>query len=946
MKQRTFRLRRAAVTLTLGVGVIGGVVGASSGIAAAGAAVNSALGSGSSITSTANPPLNGSTADQAAGNLIVTLGAGTYVNTGDEIQLTVAAVGGGTIDWSVAPTVTAGGSGDEATAGAVTGAGSAVLDIPLTANAGQNPSTALQTFTLSGVEFSTTGASGAVQVGAQYLGQTTSSTTPGAYSASIGSVQDGVIPPAASTFALTALSTPSVGAGQNSQTAGGWQVSLSGAVGTAWTSGDEYVIGVNDTSATNCVGSDYVYFASTPTATVTSVTGLSTTPTFTTSLGDSGATCGGTEPNALILTFTNSGTITNATGVAGAITISGVSYDVGSGTPSGNVSVSAAYGTSGSLVTTTAASTTGSSFGGPSNASVGPVTITANNPAVTVPAGGLNAAISSIAVSEASAGKVPSGYVCVTLAEGSFSTATTPTAAASGGNGTAASTVTLTSVDTAGTGSNATTNDTAAFDVTAASTGTTGSTYTLSGLSVDAPTGTSGAVLAYVTTGAASPATCGTTGTIVNTAGTTAYTVSTASNVIAGSDADGTAVAELENAYSVSTCPTSHAVVLATDSNYPDALAGAYLARYLGTGELLTPTGSLSAETLQAIRQEGIEYVFVVGGPLAVSQADISQLEGTQAYDCGGTAGLTQVNEPQDLQVTQIYGQTMYDTAQDIAQYVPATFVNSDHSGGFSFVGASGSAFSGTNTSGGTGMFNDTSGTASTAPSVTTSLRTAILATGQGWQDAESASVLSYAEDMPILLTSPSSLSTQAQAAISALGIQQVIVMGGPLAISNAVVTSLQGLGVSVLRIAGQDYTDTSTQLANFEVEPTTLGGLGWDPEGRITVARGDFYSDGLAGAVDAATGGVANADPSNTTGVVCTVTEASTVACATPLILTLNPSSIGTYLPSWLAQAGSSVGIDKNAGTLAGDQIGSLVVLGGPEAVTPTEISQIETDL
>ncbi len=115
---------------------------------------------------------------------------------------------------------------------------------------------------------------------------------------------------------------------------------------------------------------------------------------------------------------------------------------------------------------------------------------------------------------------------------------------------------------------------------------------------------------------------------------------------IFGSNADQTAVAALEFRYK----PTPHtnclpnnappsasqhdvgsSVVLATDQNWPDALTASYLAAYLRTGVLLTPTGSLSAYTAQAIAQEGVSSVFIVGGNLAVSNGVANTAGGDSA---------------------------------------------------------------------------------------------------------------------------------------------------------------------------------------------------------------------------------------------------------------------------------------------------------------------------
>ncbi len=369
-----------------------------------------------------------------------------------------------------------------------------------------------------------------------------------------------------------------------------------------------------------------------------------------------------------------------------------------------------------------------------------------------------------------------------------------------------------------------------------------------------------------------------------------------------GSTSDGTAAVELEHqfTYRTGSCPSSptsgRAVVLATDQTYPDALASAYLASYLRSGTLLTPPTSISAVTLAAIRDEGITHVYVVGGDLAVSTAVVSELESISAYSCGGAAPLAGTVK---LQVTRIAGATEYDTALEIAEFSGATPGSVDLSG----------AYAGVNVDGGDGAYNLTAGKAS-ASAPAGSLETAILATGTGFQDAEAASTLAYAAHLPVLLTTPSVLSAPALSAIETLHIRQVVVMGGQFAVSDAVVSALEQHGVSVLRIAGADGTQTAIELARCELG--TAGdhdGFGWAGTGRLTVARGDFYGDGVAGAVVAADGPSATAPE--------------------PLLLTASPTSLGDYLATFLESAGTS--------GLGGKRVTDLTILGGVDAVSQT---------
>ncbi|MDA8317167.1 MAG: cell wall-binding repeat-containing protein, partial [Actinomycetota bacterium] len=196
-------------------------------------------------------------------------------------------------------------------------------------------------------------------------------------------------------------------------------------------------------------------------------------------------------------------------------------------------------------------------------------------------------------------------------------------------------------------------------------------------------------------------------------------------------------------------------------------------------------------------------------------------------------------------------------------------------------------------------------------------------ANGTEFQDAQAASVISYHTKIPLLLTPATTLSQTALGAIQKLGIKQVILMGGQDAVTNAVETALAAAGVSVLRVAGKDYTDTAVELARFEAAGSTAG-LSWTPGHRVMVARGNGFTDGIAGAVldsphNAATG----------TGTV------------RPLLLTENPTTVGSYLTTFLKVTGHA-GIGKTAKK----SIRALTVLGGPLAVSTAEITAMETAL
>lgn len=378
---------------------------------------------------------------------------------------------------------------------------------------------------------------------------------------------------------------------------------------------------------------------------------------------------------------------------------------------------------------------------------------------------------------------------------------------------------------------------------------------------------------------------------------------------IFGPTPDGTAAQELEHQFTgaVGSCPGSGStrpVVLATDASYPDALASASLARALGTGTLLTPPSQLSAVTAAALEEEGVTHVYVVGGPLAITTSVLSSIGAIGVHACGGGTGPGAA-----IAVTRIFGDTQYDTAAQIA----SDAVTLAGAGSVDLAGA----YQGSNATGGTGLYNTTAGTASPGPAVAGSLRTAIVATGTSFQDAESASTLAYADRLPILLTTPNQLSPQVSAAIRSLAIRQILVMGGELAVSNGVVDSLEQSGVSVLRVAGSDATGTAVELAELEEAPPSTG-AGWQGTGTLVVARGNGYSDGLAGAVVSADG------PS--------------AAAPVPLVLTESPTTVGAALTAYLHVAAST--------GIGGAPVSHLTVLGGTLAVSETTVDQMGSDL
>ena len=691
--------------------------------------------------------------------------------------------------------------------------------------------------------------------------------------------------------------------------------------------------------------------------------------------------------DVLRLTFSNVNATPGISATANcSLPIPFISYQVGADTNSGLINVQASYtfGT-GATVTIPAPSPTGWTVNGVTpypptqvpfstfasttvgnsdtvaNASVENVFVTANVPPVSVQPNAINAPISPVAIHETQFGQLnagANGYVCLTLAgTNTWSTAGGPTFTASGGTGA------VTAVPVSGGGT-----ATLVGQVTTSSTTDPGAVFTFNNLEVNSDS-TIGQVVAVVKINANS--TC-TTGTPITRLGDTAnygqVVVFTIGQVavnapIYGSNADQTAVAALEFRYpatphtnclpnnappSASQHDVGSSVVLATDQNWPDALTASYLAAYLRTGVLLTPTGSLSLYTAQAIAQEGVSSVFIVGGNLAVSDGVANQLAGTQQYQCGGTVPRTDAEaNPLNLNVTRIWGPTADDTAQDVSTFVNSGYVRTLNISGVPLYNGLGS-----NPYNNTSGKDSTDGAGAALPTTVGGVRTAILATDQSFQDAAAVSSMSYwgsgSKGLPILITPPGGLGSQALTGLLDLGIQQVIEPGGPVAISDAVNSTLGANGIAVVRLAGQDASDTSTQIARFELggypgasSPTTSSpvvllnaggnnpdGLGWNTgcTSRVActftaaLARGDYYADAITSSV-----------------VTGSFTE--------PILLTEDPNTLGAALTTFFNQAGSPFGIDPNLATPitpiahTGSTVSALQPFGGPAALAASTI-------
>jgi len=230
--------------------------------------------------------------------------------------------------------------------------------------------------------------------------------------------------------------------------------------------------------------------------------------------------------------------------------------------------------------------------------------------------------------------------------------------------------------------------------------------------------------------------------------------------------------------------------VVATGFDFPDALAASYLAgRVQAPIVLVAPHLPLPSQTLVALRGLRTQQILLVGLNQAVGDDVESALAHLSSTAPGGAL----------ISVSRIGGQDRYATMNLIDETPPATEIG---------------------TIGG--------------------VRTAILTTGQAFPDALAAGPLAYARGLPIVLTDPGSLSLAAAQTLLDLGIGQVLILGGPSAVSPSVEASVHQLGVATLgRLSGSDRSDTARLVGDWAIARLGFSAAHFD------LASGDPADDG-----------------------------------------------------------------------------------------------------
>ncbi|AWB88632.1 cell wall-binding repeat-containing protein [Salinibacterium hongtaonis] len=151
------------------------------------------------------------------------------------------------------------------------------------------------------------------------------------------------------------------------------------------------------------------------------------------------------------------------------------------------------------------------------------------------------------------------------------------------------------------------------------------------------------------------------------------------------------------------------------------------------------------------------------------------------------------------------------------------------------------------------------------------------VATGSNYPDALSAAPAAASQGGPLLLTLPDALPSSVRMELQRLSPQQIVVVGGPSAVGDAVYGQLEGLSSSVRRDSGVDRYSTSRIV--------TERAFGVSGSSRVFIATGENFPDALS--ASAAAG-------ASSSGVILVQGAAGSVDLATRgLLVTLRATAV-----------------------------------------------------
>ncbi|AXH97184.1 cell wall-binding repeat-containing protein [Ornithinimicrobium avium] len=223
--------------------------------------------------------------------------------------------------------------------------------------------------------------------------------------------------------------------------------------------------------------------------------------------------------------------------------------------------------------------------------------------------------------------------------------------------------------------------------------------------------------------------------------------------------------------------PGQDVVYLASGHGFADALSGGALAARDGAPVLLVRTDAIPAPVAAQLTRLSPTRIVVLGGATAVGDA---VLEAARAYTDGS-----------EESVVRLAGADRYATSAAVTGSYPA------------------------------------------------GVGTVWVASGRSFPDGLSGGAAAGRQGSPLLLTSPVELLPQTQEALDRLAPADIVVLGGPAAVPEAVVDQLRAHTTgTVTRLAGSDRHETSALVADtFPRAPE-----------RVFLATGAAFPDALSG--------------------------------------------------------------------------------------------------
>ena len=239
-------------------------------------------------------------------------------------------------------------------------------------------------------------------------------------------------------------------------------------------------------------------------------------------------------------------------------------------------------------------------------------------------------------------------------------------------------------------------------------------------------------------------------------------------------------------------------VVLVSGRRWTDAVVAAPVAGSMEAPVLMTPPGELRADALEFLARAGVSKALVVGPDAGGGAHGPGQGVATEVLDALEGAGIS---------AERVAGDDLYGTAVAAAGQVTP------------------------------GAMGDLG-------------RTAVIASGEVFADALVAGPFAARGIHPVLLTPPGELHADVAGYLGAAGIEHVVLMGGPAALSGAVEQAVKDLGIVASRAEGATRYATAVKAAELvEGQYSAAAGKPCFASDTIGVARARVPFDSFSAA-------------------------------------------------------------------------------------------------